>query len=67
MPAPRLTEKVKRGLFKIVARSATVMEAEYREGQMEKEEREQVLAASKYVLHHFRKFADNPQQEINHE
>ncbi len=49
---PRLTDKVKRGLWLIVARSATVMDAE--EGGMDKEEREAVLAASRYAESHWR-------------
>ena len=49
---PRLTDKVKWGLWLIVARSATVMEAEA--GGMDKEERESVLAASRYAEAHWR-------------
>ena len=41
---PRLTDKVKHGLWLIVARSATVMEAEA--GGMDRDERDAVLAAS---------------------
>jgi hypothetical protein len=49
---PRLTDKVKHGLWLIVARSATVMEAEA--GGMDKEEREVVLAASRYAEAHWK-------------
>ena len=49
---PRLTDKVKRGLWMIVARSATVMEAEA--GGMERGEREAVLAASRYAEAHWK-------------
>ena len=49
---PRLTDKVKHGLWLIIARSATVMEAEA--GGMEKEEREAVLAASRYADAHWK-------------
>jgi hypothetical protein len=55
---PRLTDKVKHGLWLIVARSATVMEAEA--GGMDKEEREAVLAASRYADAHWKpKETDN--------
>lgn len=49
---PKLTEKVRLGLWLIVARSATVMEAEC--GGMDKQEREAVLAASRYAEAHWR-------------
>jgi len=48
---PRLTDKVKWGLWMIVARSATVMAAEA--GGLEKDEREAVLAASRYADAHW--------------
>ena len=55
---PRLTDKVKHGLWLIVARSATVMEAEAVNAggyaSMEKEEREAVLAASRYADAHWK-------------
>jgi hypothetical protein len=55
---PRLTDKVKHGLWLIVARSATVMEAEAVNAgsyaTMEKEEREAVLAASRYADAHWK-------------
>lgn len=54
---PRLTDKVKHGLWLIVARSATVMEAEA--GGMERDERDAVLAASRYAEAHWR-----PRQEV---
>jgi hypothetical protein len=43
---------VKHGLWLIVARSATVMQAE--EGGLDREEREAVLAASRYAEAHWR-------------
>ena len=49
---PRLTDKVKRGLWMIVARSATVMDAEA--GGLDREERDAVLAASRYAEAHWR-------------
>ena len=49
----RLTSKVKRGLWLIVARSATVMEAESDSRSMDKEERECVLAACRYACDHW--------------
>jgi membrane-bound lytic murein transglycosylase MltF len=51
---PKLTNKVRRGLWLIVARSATVMSAE--EGGMddEREDRDAVLAAVKYAESHWR-------------
>lgn len=52
---PRLTDKVKWGLWMIVARSPTVMQAEaVLTHGMEKEEREAVLAASRYAEAHWR-------------
>lgn len=52
--APYLTEKVRRGLWLIVARSPTVMDAEMSES-MEKDERESILLAAQYAEHHFNK------------
>lgn len=49
---PRLTDKVKRGLWLIVARSPTVMDAEA--GGTDKDEREAVLAASRYAEAHWK-------------
>jgi hypothetical protein len=51
---PKLTNKVRRGLWLVVARSATVMSAE--EGGMddEREDRDAVLAAVKYAEAHWR-------------
>ena len=52
---PRLTDKVKRGLWMIVARSATLYSAEQGgEPGMEKEEREAILAAGRYAEAHWR-------------
>jgi hypothetical protein len=50
---PRFTEKVRHGLWLIVARSATVMEAEAGGDFMDKDERECVLAASRYAEAHW--------------
>lgn len=54
--SPRMTDKVRRGLWLIVARSPTVFAAENscRKGDaMEREEREAILAAAKYADHHW--------------
>lgn len=51
---PRFTDKVRRGLWLVVARSATVMEAEAGSGFMERDERECVLAASRYAEAHWK-------------
>lgn len=49
MRRPKLTDKVKQGLWMIVARSATVMSAELDGGGWDKEERQAVLAAARYA------------------
>lgn len=49
MRRPKLTDKVKRGLWMIVARSATVMSAELEGGGWDKEDRQAVLAAARYA------------------
>jgi hypothetical protein len=49
MRRPKLTPKVKQGLWMIVARSATVMSAELDGGGWDKEERQAVLAAVRYA------------------
>jgi hypothetical protein len=58
MQAPRLSEKVRRGLWLIVARSATVWSWEQISSQEtprdQREERECVLAAAKYAEHHWK-------------
>ncbi len=46
---PRLTDKVKRGLWLIVARSATLWSAEQTEKGWDKQEREAILAAGRYA------------------
>lgn len=51
--APYLTNKVRRGLWLIVARSATVMDAEASES-MDRDERECILAAAAYAEHHYK-------------
>lgn len=50
---PRMTDKVKRGLWIIVARSATVMSAEDGGMNDDREERDAVLAAAKYAAAHW--------------
>lgn len=50
---PRLTDKVRRGLWLIVARSATVMSAEEGGMEDEREDRDAVLAAVKYAMAHW--------------
>lgn len=46
---PRLTDKVKRGLWLIVARSATLWSAEQTAKGWDKQEREAILAAGRYA------------------
>lgn len=55
MGKPRLTDKVKRGLWLIVARSATVWSAEQTDKGWDRDERDMVLAAAKYAESHWRK------------
>jgi hypothetical protein len=52
---PAWTEKVERGMWLIVARSATVMAAELGDTFLGKEDTEAVLAASRYADHHWSK------------
>jgi hypothetical protein len=54
---PRLTDKVKRGLWLIVARSATVMSAEEGGMQDDRDDRDAVLAAARYAEAHWREYA----------
>ena len=49
MRRPRLTDKVKRGLWLIVARSATVWSAEQTAQGWDRKEHEAVLAAARYA------------------
>lgn len=51
---PRLTDKVKRGLWLIVARSATLWSAEEGGPGMERDEREAILAAGRYAEAYWR-------------
>ena len=53
MSAPRMSAKVEEGLWLIVARSATVMEAEAEGASMDRDEREKILAAVKYAEWHW--------------
>ena len=62
---PRLTDKVRHGLWLIVARSATVMEAEA--GGMERDERDAVLAASRYAESHWRPRQGHTLEEMSDE
>lgn len=55
MRRPRLTDKVKQGLWMIVSRSATLMSAELDGGGWDKEERQAVLAAARYAEAHWGK------------
>lgn len=50
---PRMTDKVRQGLWLIVARSPTVFAAESGGDGMERDEREAILAAAKYADHHW--------------
>jgi hypothetical protein len=60
---PRLTDKVRRGLWIIVARSATVFSAERGGMNDDKEERDAVLAAAKYAEAHWRRISTNEEGE----
>lgn len=53
MKAPYLTNKVRRGLWLIVARSPTVLDAEVSDS-MDREERECINAAAAYAEYHFK-------------
>lgn len=50
---PRMTDKVKRGLAVIVARSATLWSAEQGGPGMDRDEKEAVLAAGRYAQAHW--------------
>lgn len=50
---PRLTDKVKRGLWLIVARSATLWSAEEGASDLEPDEVAAVLAAGRYAEAHW--------------
>jgi len=54
VPKPKLTKSVRTGLWLIVARSATVMDAESPDGGMDKKDMEMVLAAAKYAEAHWK-------------
>lgn len=56
---PRLTDKVKQGLWLIVARSATLYSAEEGEPGMDKVEREAILAAGRYAEAHWKPTKDS--------
>jgi hypothetical protein len=51
---PKLTDKVKRGLWMIVARSATVFDAENGGLDLDRDEKEAVLAAARYAESHWK-------------
>lgn len=53
MRKPRLTDKVKRGLWLIIARSPTLYSAENGAPGMEREERDAILAAARYAEAHW--------------
>jgi hypothetical protein len=53
MRRPRLTDKVKDGLWMIVKRSATVMSAEAGPEGWDRQDREAVLAAVRYAEAHW--------------
>jgi hypothetical protein len=53
MRKPRLTDKVKRGLWLIIARSPTLYSAENGAPGMEREERDAILAAGRYAESHW--------------
>lgn len=50
---PRLTDKVKRGLWLIVARSATLWAAQEGASNLEPEDEDAVLAAGRYAAAHW--------------
>lgn len=51
---PRLTDKVRHGLWLIVARSATLWSAEQTDSGWDKADREAVLAAGRYAEAHWK-------------
>lgn len=53
MRKPRLTDKVKQGLWLIVARSATLFSAENGAPGMGRDEKDAVLAAGRYAQAHW--------------
>lgn len=53
MPKPRLTDKVKRGLWLIIARSPTLYSAENGAPGMERDEKEAIVAAGRYADAHW--------------
>ena len=65
MSKPAWTDKVERGMWLIVGRSATVMAAELGDTFLGKEDTQAVLAASRYADYHWSKHCDGshePQQ-----
>lgn len=56
---PRLTDKVKHGLWLIVARSATLWSAEQTDKGWDKDERLAVLAAGRYAEAHWKQEASD--------
>jgi hypothetical protein len=59
---PKLTDKVRYGLWLIVARSATVMSAEEGGMDSERQDRDAVLAAVKYAEAHWRPKKNDPDE-----
>jgi len=55
MSKPAWTDKVERGMWLIVGRSATVMAAELGDTFLGKEDTQAVLAASRYADYHWSK------------
>jgi hypothetical protein len=51
---PRLTDKVRHGLWLIVARSATLWSAEQTAAGFDRDEREAILAAGRYAEAHWK-------------
>lgn len=56
MKKPAWTEKVERGMWLIVARSPTVMEAEEGGEGMGREERDAIMSAARYADYHWSKY-----------
>jgi hypothetical protein len=59
---PRLTDKVKLGLWLIVSRSATLLSAEQTDAGWDRAEREAVLAAGRYAEAHWAEKQRQPAQ-----
>lgn len=63
-PKPAWTTKVQRGMWMIVARSATLWSAENGGPDLEPEDKEAILAAGRYAEHHWgRLYGYTPEED----